>query len=198
MPGQSADSNGSADPALSVGRDMENHMQYELMYIVPTSFTDEDVSRIEGNIKALIEKHSASMLETKRLGKFRFAYPIKNQRHGTYILVQFESEPQNLAKLDEGLRISNEVLRHLIVRADEAGGSKFDIVQFTEVNIDNKEDKPRRRKEDKDEKEKVSEDKAGVAALEKPEAVADAPIVLSEEELDKKLNAALEGDAKEA
>lgn len=173
-------------------------MQYELMYIVPTSFTDEDVSRIEGNVKGLIEKHSASLLETKRLGKFKFAYPIDKQRHGTYILAQFESEPANIAKLDESLRISNEILRHLILRADEAGGDKFEIVQFMEVNIDNKEDKPRRRREEKDDK-VVVDDKAGVAVLEKSEVAADeAPVVLSDEELDKKLNAALEGDAKEA
>lgn len=181
---------------------MSHNMQYELMYIVPTTFTDEDVGRVEGNVKALLEKYGASITDTKRLGKFRFAYPIKKQRHGHYILLQVEADQKNVAKIDEGLRISNEVLRHLILRADEVGGEKFEIVQFTEVNVDIKDDRPRRRREEKtDDKEKSTEEvKAGVAAIEsKTETApaADAPM-LSEEELEKKLKAALEGDAKEA
>jgi small subunit ribosomal protein S6 len=175
-------------------------MQYELLYIVPTTFTDEDVGTVEGNVKALLEKHGASVTDTARLGKIRFAYPIKKNRHGHYILVNFETEPKNVAKIDESLRISNEVLRHLILRADEAGG-KFDIVQFTEVNVDMKDDRPRRKRDEKpaEDKTKTTEElKSGVAAIEsKGEKPVDAP-ALSDEELDKKLNAALEGDSKEA
>lgn len=177
-------------------------MQYELMYIVPTSFTDEDVGKVEGNVKALLEKQGATVTETTRLGKFRFAYPIKKQRHGHYVLVQFEAEPTSVAKIEELLRISNEVLRHLILRADEAGGNKFEIVQFTEVNIDMKDDRPRRRREEKPEDGAPKADDAkGVAAIEgekKEEVKTEDAKPLSDEELDKKLNAALEGDAKEA
>lgn len=172
-------------------------MQYELMYIVPTSFTDEDVGKIEGNIKALLEKHGAKIIEAQRLGKFKFAYPIKKQRHGHYMLVQLEVEPANLAKLDEGLRISNEVLRHMILKADEAGGNKFDIVQFTEVNVDLKEDRPRRKRDEKDEKEKTDEaTKTEEVAAETKADVVPAVAALSDDELDKKLTAALEGDVK--
>lgn len=178
---------------------MSSIMQYELLYIVPTTFTDEDVGTVEGNVKALLEKHGASVTDTKRLGKFRFAYPLKKQRHGHYVLVQIETEPKTVAKIDESLRISNEVLRHLILRADEAGGEKFDLVQFAEVNTDLKDDRPRRRRDEKpaDEKKVEEETKAGVAAIESKEEKAPEK-ALSEEELDKKLNAALEGDAKEA
>lgn len=173
-------------------------MQYELLYIVPSSVTDDDVGQIEGNVKALLEKYGASIVDTKRLGKFRFAYPIKKVRHGHYILVHLETEPANMIKIDEALRISSDVLRHLLLRADEAGGETFELVQFTEVNTDNKEDRPRRRREDKSTEEKVKEDdKAGVATIEKVPEVIPA-VTLSEEELDKKLNAALEGDAKNA
>lgn len=175
-------------------------MQYELMYIVPTTFTDEEVGKIEGNVKALLEKQGATVTETTRLGKFRFAYPIKKQRHGSYVLVNFETEPKSVAKIDELLRISNEVLRHLILRADEAGGNKFEIVQFTEVNTDMKEDRPRRRREEKSEDGVAKTDDAkGAADGEKSaEAKAEDAPKLSDEELDKKLSAALEGDVKEA
>jgi hypothetical protein len=67
-----------------------------------------------------------------------------------------------------------------------------------------KDDRPRRRREEKsgEEKAKSTEElKTGVAAIEGKEEkseVAPTEVALSDEELDKKLNAALEGDAKEA
>lgn len=180
-------------------------MLYELLYIVSASFTDEDVGRIEGVVKALLEKQGARITETKRLGKFRFAYPIKKARHGHYVLTYAEADPSAVAKIDEALRMSNDVLRHIILRADEAGGEKFDLVQFTEVNVDMKDDRPRRKREDApaESKTKAAEDiKSGVAAIESADAGAEkkdaVPAPLSDEELDKKLAAALESDAKDA
>ncbi|MCI0479408.1 30S ribosomal protein S6 [Candidatus Uhrbacteria bacterium] len=180
-------------------------MQYELLYIVSSSYTDEDVGKVEGNVKALIEKVGARLVEAKRLGKFKFAYPIRKQRHGHYVLAYVEMEPAAVAKLDEALRMSNDVLRHLILRADEAGGDKFDLVQFTEVNLDLKDDRPRRRREEAtpDDKAKAAEDiKSGVAAIESTEAGVEKPAeekpALSDEELDKKLAEALESDTKDA
>jgi small subunit ribosomal protein S6 len=181
-------------------------MLYELLYIVSASYTDDDVGRIEGVVKALLEKSGAHITETKRLGKFRFTYPIKKARHGHYVLAYVEADPSTISKIDADLRISNDVLRHIILRADEAGGEKFDLVQFTEVNVDMKDERPRRKREDAPVETKTQaaeEIKSGVAAIEsaevgveKKEAVVAAP--LSDEELEKKLAQALESDAKDA
>jgi small subunit ribosomal protein S6 len=177
-----------------------NDMQYELLYIVPTTFTDDDVSTVEANVKALLEKHGASIVDTKRLGKFRFTYPIKKQRHGHYILVNMETEPQSVLKIDEGLRISTEVLRHLILRSDEVGNEKYEMVQFAEVNTDLKDDRPRRRRDEKSEDGKEKTDDVKVeGASEAKEGEAEKPAAaLTDDVLDKKLSAALEGDVKEA
>lgn len=183
---------------------MGDRMQYELLYIVSSSYTDEDVGKVEGTVKALIEKVGGRIVETKRLGKFRFAYPIKKNRHGHYVLTYVEMEPATVAKLDEALRMSGEVLRHIILRADEAGGAKFELVQFTEINLDSKEDRPRRKRDEPttDDKAKAAEDiKSGVAAIESADAEKPAEekvAAITDEELDKKLAAALEGDTKEA
>lgn len=169
--------------------------QYELLYIIPASFTDEDVGRIETNVKALLEKQGATIDSTSRLGKFRFAYPIKNARHGHYVMVRFSGEGAVVSKIDEALRISTEVLRHLILRADEAGGEKFDLVQFTEVNLDTKEDDRSRRRTDKPD-ERKAEIKSGVAVLEgKEEEETKAVPTLSAEELEKKIDTALQENA---
>lgn len=173
--------------------------QYELLYIIPATMTDEDVGVVENAVKALLEKHGATIDSTTRLGKFRFAYAIDNTRHGHYVLARFSAEGASIAAIEEALRITPEVLRHITLRADEAGGEKFDMIQFVEVNLDNKETGSDRRRSDarRDEKPKASEEiKSAVAVLEGAKEAA-APATpgapeLSAEELEKKIDAALE------
>lgn len=124
----------------------QNARRYELLYIIPTTFTDEEAGEVETRVSGLISKVGASVESTTRMGKLRFAYPIKDQRHGYYVQVVVSAEPSAVAKLDMQLRINPEVLRHLILSAEEAGSeTKFELVQFAEVDINAKEDRPRRR-----------------------------------------------------
>jgi len=140
--------------------------RYELLYIIPTSFTDDEVGGVETKVSGLLTKVGATPESTQRLGKLRFAYPIKNERHGHYVLVMFTADPSAVAKLDELLRITPEVLRSIVLSAEEAGSDqKFDLVQFTEVDLNNKEDRPRRRVEAKE-----GEKPAEGAAAEAPKA----------------------------
>lgn len=171
---------------------------YELLYIISASFTDDEMGAVEGRVKTLLEKYGATVNVTTRLGKFRFAYPIKHQRHGHYVQVRFSADTQAMRQVDEALRISPDVLRHLILRADEAGGDKFDLVQFAEVNIDAKAEQrdDRRRRDDRGDDKAKADIKSGVAALEgglKEEAAkADAnEPAISAEELEKKIDTAL-------
>lgn len=169
--------------------------EYELLYIIPATFTDDELGTVEGKVKALLEKNNAVILSTSRLGKFRFAYPIKGVRHGHYVLVRMNVDSQAVAAIDMALRISGDVLRHLLLKADEAGGTNFELVQFNEVNVDNKDDRPRRRMEVTDGKKK-EEIKSGVAALEgglkAGEATKDSGEKMSDADLEKKIETALE------
>lgn len=169
--------------------------RYELLYIIPATLTDEDVGTAETAVKAVLEKNGATIESVTRLGKFRLAYPIKKVRHGHYVLVYFTCERSVVSKIDMTLRITPEVLRHLTLRADEAGAEKFDLVQFNEVNVEAaKEARDARRREKSD---KASDDlKSGVAAIE-GEAKSDdeGKIAISDEEIDKKIDAALQDNA---
>ncbi|MCR4256413.1 MAG: 30S ribosomal protein S6, partial [Candidatus Uhrbacteria bacterium] len=120
--------------------------RYELLYIIPTTFTDEEAGEIETRVSGLIEKVGITAESTTRLGKLRFAYLIKDQRHGYYIMVMLNADPSAIAKLDGQLRITPEVLRYMIISADEAGSeAKYELVQFTEVNVEDKDTRSRRR-----------------------------------------------------
>jgi small subunit ribosomal protein S6 len=132
--------------------------RYELLYIIPTTFTDEEIGTVETKVSGLLAKVGATPESTQRLGKLRFAYPIKDQRHGHYVLVMFTAAPSVVAKLDEQLRITSEVLRYLVLSAEEAGSDqKYELVPFVEVDLNNKEDRPRRPRPDAKEGEKPAD-----------------------------------------
>lgn len=176
---------------------------YELMYLVSSSFTDEELSGIEAWVGETLTKVGATATHTERLGKLRLAYPIKRQTHAHYVLVRFKAETSALAEFNNLLRLSpDKVLRYQTLRQDEVGDDKYQLVQFQEVNV---EDRPRRgsrgKKEEKDDKSKSDDRKAqkeGVAALEEgsdedtnPQDSTDT----TEEDLDKKIDDALDEKA---
>jgi len=178
---------------------------YELLYIIPATLTDEEVGQAENEIQALIQRYGGTPKESRRLGKFKLTYLIKKVRHGHYVLVYFEAEPSVVAKVNEALRIHEKVLRHMILRADEAGGNEFSMVQFQEVVVEGgpKDDRARKRRLEGD-KAKVSDDVKAAAELDAPKTEetkteeakpAQAADVISSEELDRKIDAALTENA---
>jgi ribosomal protein S6 len=172
-------------------------IEYELMYIVPASMTEEEAGAVEQAVGVMLQKAQATDINTTKLGKFRLAYGIRRQTHGHYMLVRFKSEAANVAGLNESLRLSpDKVLRHIILKAEEAGGAKFNLVQFQEVNTDERGDRARkpRSADKKEEPGAAAAQKEGVAALEGGEK-STAVEAISSEDLDKKIDAALEEKA---
>lgn len=95
-------------------------MIYELLYIVPSKFSDTEIDGIAKNVSALVEKTGAKIEKTENLGKIKLAYPIKKVRHGTYILNYLSLEDSSvLPKLDTDLKHTDEVLRHMFVKRED-------------------------------------------------------------------------------
>jgi small subunit ribosomal protein S6 len=89
---------------------------YELLYIVPSPFTEKDLPRINKKVKETIAELDGKIQEDKDLGNKKLAYPINQVYKGFYFLIKFEINPQNLPKLDQKLKMSPEILRHLITK----------------------------------------------------------------------------------
>jgi small subunit ribosomal protein S6 len=140
---------------------------YELLYIIPATLTDEEVAQTETDILALVQKYGGATKESRRLGKFKFAYIVKKIRHGYYVLVYFDAEPEIVAKINEALRIHERVVRHLILLANEAGGDTFSLVQFQEIVVEGSKDDRKRKKMIKKPTEDVSGDVQAAQDLDK-------------------------------
>lgn len=89
---------------------------YEVLYIVRADLEDDKVQDIVKRVNTLIEKADGSVERTNVWGKRKLAYEVKHQKEGSYILQDFQIGPDGIPQLEAALKITEEVLRHLIVR----------------------------------------------------------------------------------
>jgi small subunit ribosomal protein S6 len=91
---------------------------YEVMYIIRP--VEEDA--IEAVIKKfddLIAANGGTVEKTDRWGKKHLAYEIDDLSEGFYVLVTFNAEPVAVKELDRVMKITDEVLRHMIIKKGE-------------------------------------------------------------------------------
>jgi small subunit ribosomal protein S6 len=89
---------------------------YELVCIINPDVTEEDLeSRLNG-ISQFITGRDGVISGVDKWGKKKLAYPLKHYLEGHYILAKFKLSPARCKELEANLKISEEVLRHLLVR----------------------------------------------------------------------------------
>jgi small subunit ribosomal protein S6 len=92
---------------------------YDIVVVLsPESTPDQATALVEGFKKILVDD-GAKVLTEEPWGRRRLAYPIGKRREGIYHYWQVEARSETVAELERKLRLSDDVLRHLAVRADE-------------------------------------------------------------------------------
>lgn len=92
------------------------NMLYELLYIIPSPYTEKDLPNIQKSINKIIEENGGKITFEENWGNKKMAYPIKQIRRGFYILVNFEINPENLKTIEQKLKLMPEVLRFQIIK----------------------------------------------------------------------------------
>src|SRR5207253_2659026 len=62
--------------------------------------------------------HDGQIVRINQWGRRRLGYPIEHHRDGFYVFIDMILTPENVIELDRTLKVSEEVLRHLIKRRD--------------------------------------------------------------------------------
>lgn len=88
---------------------------YEILFIIPNKFTDDEAKTVASKTEQLIADNGGAVTFREYWGKKRLAYSIKQNAYGYYSLLEFDLEGKNLAKIDQALRLSADVLRHQII-----------------------------------------------------------------------------------
>ncbi len=87
---------------------------YEVVFILDPNLSEEATATLVEKFKALIES-KGTLSEVNEWGKRHLAYPINDLNEGYYVLMTFSSTPDLPAELDRVLRITEGVMRSLIV-----------------------------------------------------------------------------------
>ena len=92
--------------------------EYELTVLVHPDL-EMNLEPATDKIKALIEGNGGKITKEDRWGKRRLAYDIKKESEGFYVLFYVTCEPECVAECDRVMKITDEILKHMIVRSDE-------------------------------------------------------------------------------
>ena len=93
---------------------------YELVAIISPQVADDEVPEVvERLIRRPVESQGGEFRDTDVWGRRKLAYPIQTHLEGNYVLTQLQLEPDQTKELERGLQISEEVIRHLLIRLDE-------------------------------------------------------------------------------
>ena len=91
---------------------------YEVLFIIDPTLEDE---KKEATIEAVKEIIAADgeVGEVDVWGMRKLAYPIQKKSEGYYVVIEFQGNPSLPKELDRRLRISDNVMRHLIDNRDQ-------------------------------------------------------------------------------
>ena len=106
--------------------------RYELMLVFRPDAPDDRISAIIDRTTRQITTDGGQIVKVAPWGRRRLAYAIDRHREGAYHIVVFEAPTTAIAELERGLLITEEVLRHLIVRQDRPARASRDAAASDE------------------------------------------------------------------
>ncbi len=94
---------------------------YELIFIVQPELEEEPLNALVDSVQQVIVDNGGEVQKVERLGRRKLAYAIKKRIEGHYVLVHASLELTAIRELARSLRLSEDVLRHMLVRLEETG-----------------------------------------------------------------------------
>jgi small subunit ribosomal protein S6 len=92
---------------------------YEVMYIVDTDASEEDITRLNENLQQVITDQGGTITKNENMGRRQLAYPIGRKKDGHYVLFEVDGSGREIAELERRMRVNDQVIRYITVRVDE-------------------------------------------------------------------------------
>ncbi len=91
---------------------------YEATFIVDPTLQTEQTDAIVEKYRGVITRTEGEVTDVDVWESRRLAYEVKGRREGRYVIMNFSSEPASKDELERIFRISDDVLRYLIIKQD--------------------------------------------------------------------------------
>ncbi|MDA8237584.1 MAG: 30S ribosomal protein S6 [Chloroflexi bacterium] len=131
--------------------------RYELMLVLrPDAPEDRTQAVLEKATRQLTEA-GGQIVKAAPWGRRRLAYPIDRYREGSYHILHFDAPPEAIGDLERTLLITEDVLRHLVVRVERpvrsARADKAEEAELAPAPGDEEEEEPQGERIDESESE---------------------------------------------
>ncbi len=93
--------------------------KYELALIISARIEDDARTATVDKAKDYITRAGGTVTEVEEWGKKKLAYAIQKMNEGFYYFIQFDAASDAPAKIEQDVRIMDNVLRFLCIRKDE-------------------------------------------------------------------------------
>jgi len=136
------------------------------MLLLRPDLEDDKLQAAVEKVTRAIVNGGGSLSKVSPWGKRRLAYDIGRHREASYFLIHFDIEPSQVREIERGLLITEEILRHLVVRQERPARAMRDAgagVDGDETPLPSAEDE----EEEDDGRERIdeSESEAAPAAI---------------------------------
>ena len=98
---------------------MATQRTYEVMYIVDTSASEDDITRLNETLQQIITDQGGTVTKHENMGRRQLAYPIGRRTEGHYVLFEVDGSGREIAELERRMRVNDQVIRYITVRVDE-------------------------------------------------------------------------------
>ncbi len=92
---------------------------YEVALVLKPNVEEEKCENLFVKLTSLVEGEGGTVGGITRLGKRRLAYEVKDCREGNYSIVKFQGGRKLPGEVGRVLRLSEDVLRHMITREED-------------------------------------------------------------------------------
>jgi small subunit ribosomal protein S6 len=99
---------------------MSTNRQYELVYIVSPDASEQAIAELHTQVEQIVQRFNGTLDKTENWGRRKLAYEIGKAREGTYVVETISGSGELMKEIDRRLRVTDSIIRHLIVRIDEA------------------------------------------------------------------------------
>ncbi len=93
-------------------------INYEVMLILDPALEEDKKDATVETVKGIIAAEG-EVGNVDVWGMRKLAYPIQKKAEGYYVVIEFKAQPTLPKELDRRLKISDNVMRHMIVNKDE-------------------------------------------------------------------------------
>ncbi|MGX5731188.1 30S ribosomal protein S6 [Pseudoxanthomonas beigongshangi] len=122
---------------------------YEIVFLVHPDQSEQVPAMIE-RYKGLIENGNGKIHRLEDWGRRQLAYPIQNLVKAHYVLLNIEADQSVLNELVETFRFNDAILRHLVIKRDDADTEQSLIMKNKDEKGEKAERGERRRRDDEE------------------------------------------------